>query len=739
MAKNEFIREKPKAANNSDAIFGVFHKAFPLFIILASFSVASTMFASAYPDFASTTPVFYWGNAPVYWPWQYIIWYAQLYSFESVKDDVYTIFEPSSVAIVVGAGLAIVMYFVLSYMRGLQHRFDPLYGTARWATLKDLRRLGLNADSGVVLGQQKSAKIKVDASTGNVQYKLLKAAPIVAHAGAVHTLMVAPSRSGKGVSTVIPTLCSWQGSVICFDPKGENYSITGGFRSKFSHVLRFSPTDPDHSIRFNPLQEIRKGALAFRDASNIAEILVTPSGGEGAKEGSAESHFTERAKQLLTGAILHVLTAPHRTDKSLGGVLSFLSSTPMESEDGESDNGAGLLREMLETTHEDPHIEEHIRNIAATNLMTPDRERGSIFSTITKALWLFEDPLVRGCTSEHELAIQDFMDAEYPISLYLTVPYSDVDKLSPIIRLIVSFFVRRFSEGETKHGEQSLAFRTLMCLDEFPVLGTFPFLEKTLGILAGYGLTFLIIVQSLTQLQKLYGEKNPFMEHCKIWITYAPGDLASAKAFSEIVGKETVRKEQISTSGSKFELGMKNMNISGDLISRDLVNPDEIMKLDPDSLIIFCHGMPPYLGKKAVYYNDRRFTSIVNLPVPTTREEIVAELPHLGKTVDTWISPAGSVNPLILHKVASNLADPGFLHDRDIPPDLLMRADMGQAVNNPTRPMGVNTDGMVFPDPPVEYDPERIIHIESEAVEDSKAETPVDDEIESEEEKHLAL
>ena len=178
--------------------------------------------------------------------------------------------------------------------------------------------------------------------------------------------------------------------------------------------------------------------------------------------------------------------------------------------------------------------------------------------------------------------------------------------------------------------------RILFLLDEFPVLGSFPFLEKTMGLLSGYGMSFLIICQSLQQIIKLYGPNNSFLEHCKTWVTYAPGDITSARTFSEVVGKESIWKESVSTSGSKFSVGLTNLNLSGNEVERNLINPDEVMRLPPTDLLVFSHGMPPYRGKKIIYYLDPRFKHSVNLPGPQTREDLIQELPPRSGSRNAW-------------------------------------------------------------------------------------------------------
>src|SRR3546814_4219016 len=142
-------------------------------------------------------------------------------------------------------------------------------------------------------------------------------------------MVFAPTRSGKGVGLVVPTLLSWPHSVVVHDIKGEHWQLTAGWRSRFSHCLCFNPVDA-RSAAYNPLLEVRRGAQEVRDVQNIADLLVDP---EGALE--RRSHWEKTSHALLVGAILHVLYA--EPDKSLRGVADFLSDPARPFEDLKSE------------------------------------------------------------------------------------------------------------------------------------------------------------------------------------------------------------------------------------------------------------------------------------------------------------------------------------------------------------------------------------------------------------------
>lgn len=110
--------------------------------------------------------------------------------------------------------------------------------------LREVREAGLTKDAGVCLGLYRGRYLR--------------------HAGPEHVLAFAPTRSGKGVGLVVPTLLTWTGSAVIHDIKGENWNLTAGWRSRFSHCLLFNPTDPA-SAAYNPLLEVRRGDHEVQD------------------------------------------------------------------------------------------------------------------------------------------------------------------------------------------------------------------------------------------------------------------------------------------------------------------------------------------------------------------------------------------------------------------------------------------------------------------------------------------
>lgn len=515
---------------------------------------------------------------------------------------------------------ALYYYFIVSKIKN-----EDLLGDAHWGTVKDLKKYGLLDNEGVIFGQTNDAVIKTFYDEKGVQYIPKKQGKhILSYNALNNSMVIAPTRSGKGISVVTPTCLSFNGSLVVFDPKAELWNLTSNHRSTFSYVVRFSPLS-ENSVHINLLDMIRNdNGFLFKDANQIADILLAKPDGQQGSNGN-EEHFRESAKDLLTGVILHVKFSNSIPDseRNMSKVLSYLSNNDDE------DMGAGFLKNMINDKHYNEYAHKLIVESAGRMLIKPDNERGSVFSTALRSIFLFNDYWISKNTADTDFNLDYFIDSDKPISLYLTIPVSDLDRISPIIRLLFTYLLRRFSESETSINDIKIKHRILFLIDEFPLLGRFDFIEKQLGILNGYNIIFLLVAQSISYIKKIYGDKISFFDNCKYWVTYATGDYDTAKYISEMIGKETVYKENASFSQDKKSFGTPNASIQGQDIERALITPNQIMQLPPDYLLFFGQGLRPYLGKKIIYYKMERFNKLVSNTKFSTRDDIINNIKPL--------------------------------------------------------------------------------------------------------------
>ncbi|MCH4892355.1 MULTISPECIES: conjugal transfer protein TraG [Sphingomonadales] len=557
-----------------------------LIIIVASVWSATQWTASALgfqPELGA--PWFRLFGHPVYRPYDLFWWW---FSYDAYAPQ---IFDTGGMIATLGGFLAIVVAIAMSVWRGRENRNANTYGTARWATRDDIRKAGLLADSGVVLGQFQNNYLR--------------------HDGAEHVLCFAPTRSGKGVGLVIPTLLTWSGSAIVHDIKGENWDVTAGFRSTFSRTLRFDPTSLESSA-YNPLLEVRRGLNEVRDVQNIADILVDP-------EGSLEkrNHWEKTSHALLVGAVLHVLYAG--ADKSLAGVAAFLSNPDETIEN--------TLYAMMDT----PHLGEAgphpvVASAARELLNKSDNERSGVLSTAMSFLGLYRDPVIAKVTSHSDWRIADLTSGR-PTSLYLVVPPSDISRTKPLIRLILNQIGRRLTEEFDPATKRQ---RVLLMLDEFPALGRLDFFESALAFMAGYGLKAFLIAQSLNQIERAYGQNNAILDNCHVRVAFATNDERTAKRVSEALGTTTEQRSMKNYAGHRLSPWLGHLMISRSETARALLTPGEILQLPQTDEVVLSSGAPPIKAKKARYYADRRLQSRV-LPAPENCGQ-----PAEARATDDW-------------------------------------------------------------------------------------------------------
>jgi len=508
---------------------------------------------------------------PVYHPPIFFWWW---YAYDAYAPDIFI--EGGTIA-ASGGILSVIVAIGMSVWRAREIKKAETYGSARWADRNEVKTAGLLGPDGVVLGRLGRDYLR--------------------HDGPEHVLCFAPTRSGKGVGLVVPSLLTWPGSAIVHDIKGENWQITAGFRARHGRVLLFDPTNP-RSAAYNPLLEVRRGAWEVRDVQNVADVLVDP-------EGSLDkrNHWEKTSHSLLVGAILHVLYA--EADKTLAGVAAFLSDPKQPIEK--------TLRAMMTTRHlgaAGPH--PVVASTARELLNKSDNERSGVLSTAMSFLGLYRDPVVAEVTRHCDWRIADLVADTKPATLYLVVPPSDISRTKPLIRLILNQIGRRLTED--LHAKDR-RHRLLMMLDEFPALGRLDFFESALAFMAGYGIKAFLIAQSLNQIERAYGPNNSILDNCHVRVSFATNDERTAKRVSDALGTATEMKAMKNYAGSRLSPWLGHLMVSRSETARPLLTPGEIMQLPPTDEIVMVSGAPPVRARKARYYEDRRFTER-RLPPP---------------------------------------------------------------------------------------------------------------------------
>lgn len=563
--------------------------------------------------------------------WKSIIWLFKARNNASSYSEISSAFFLFILIPILGMILATYYKWTVLNRR---HKNTALHGSARWATLKDIEQAGLLSNEGVVVGAFQERHKK---------YYLI-------HNGSEHIYTNAPTRSGKGVSLIVPTLLTWKHSVVVTDIKSELWSMTAGYRQKHlnNKVIKFAPANGD-SAKWNPFDEIRAGTEhEIADAQALALIIVDPQGK------GLEDHWVKSAYSLITGCILYLIEQQKKCEgrASLRDLDLLISDTSRP---------LTVLWELMKQA--DNVI---ARQVGQDMLDKPENEGGSIVSTAKTELSLYRDPIVAENTSFSNFKVKDLMNYETPVTLYIVTNPADIERLAPIFRLLVNTIIKmnvsefsfiqtqpqvlsKFEQLKRKiqgkpttlyasiRGQGNYKHRLLLMLDEFPSLGKISIIEKALAYMAGYGIKTYLISQNIEQLYQLYGENEAITSNCHIQNAFAPLKIKTAEYLSKQSGETTVIEEKITVSDGGF-MGKKSHSKSYEHVKRALLTVDECMRLPiaetnekkeiikAAEMLVFVAGIPAIKGIQSLYFQEEIWSARASILPPDKTDTIYEDV-----------------------------------------------------------------------------------------------------------------
>ena len=527
------------------------------------------------------------------------------------------------------------------------------YGSARWASAHDLAEEGLftfpnsqhspdcfinsrirrdfverePANRCMVLGRLVNPEKLVsgirqgyEASMGSLMSGLFSLISnghenqLLGWSGDGHIITVAPTRSGKGVGLVVPNLLHYPGSVLVIDPKGENYAITADFRRKMfrQEIICLDPfhvmTEETDSI--NPLDSLvdyRKPTSTYLTqnpelgdiAANIADAMIVRDAG------AKDPHWDDKARTLLRGLILAVICGkgPHRL-RHLSEVRELLAQ-PFHV----------IGNFILDSMCQDKVAVGGLLSRAGNEILsTGNEELKSIISNALKHTEFLDSGLAcksLGDMNDGGIGTYDLADLKSigGVSIYMIIPPQYLVRYSRLIRLWITMAMSAMTRSSRKPAD---GCPVLFMLDEMAQLGSLPMMKQAVSLLAGYGMSIWMVWQDLSQLKALYEHDWPtFLANAKIQQFFGINDHETAKYISEMLGAATITSKSVSHSQSgKFTEFVKNKSESESFseITRNLLNPDEVRRLNREAVLTFVQGIPPILAERLTYYSDHMFS-----------------------------------------------------------------------------------------------------------------------------------
>lgn len=564
----------------------------------------------------------------IYAPWAWLVWWTHWHWAEQLqplwelclRQAAYPLFAAGALA----AGSVIVARHLIA------DDTPDLHGSARWANAREVWASGFLAPvrilprwfrrwlvrAGLLKAPRRRDGIYLGAwrERGRVHY--------LRDCGSGHVLIEAPTRAGKGVNTIVPTLLAWPHSALIHDFKYELWPLTAGARRQNGSLcLKFDPVNPDDpGVRYNPLEEVRlRTPYETADVQNLVEILVDH---DGRGFSGNDSHWVQAGKALLTGAVLHLLYAePNKTLRGLIGLLSDPESKIPETierimtseHDPTGAMGWHTSRGVPTRTH--PIVAESMREV----LNKAEKDGSGVISEVVTRLPLYRDPLIAAATECSDFRIDDLVNRVQPVSLYLVVPWESSDRLKPLMRLMINQFVRRLTA--------KLAFRNgrpvsphrhplLLMLDEFGLLGHFEVFADAMSHMAGFGLRACLAVQSFNQIYKSYGRHQTITSNCDTTVRFTPNDIGTAEEISRLIGQTNVRHEHRTQSGGSG-------SISEPEVGRSLMTADEVRRMSVEDVLIFARGQRPIRAPLLQYHEQPYFRRLAEIPPPAASDRII--------------------------------------------------------------------------------------------------------------------
>ena len=462
-------------------------------------------------------------------------------------------------------------------------RKPTTFGSDEWADMEHIKQNELNGTSGFRLGTFVTKKETVALN----------------YARDRHLLTVAPTRSGKGTTAIIPNLLTYEGSVLVIDPKGENALITAKRRKDMGQqVFIVDPwgiaNDTDFkTARFNPLDWLVKGDVDITEnAMLLADALIV-------KEGNGDQFWVEEAKALLQGLILYVATEESEEgQRHLGRVRDLLLL------DGE--DMPELFQRMANSAH---HI---VASTGARCLQKEEKLLANVVASAQAQTHFLDSARIRESLSTSDFKFEDLKTSK--VSIFLVLPSDRLHAFSRWLRLLIQQAITVNARNIELKPEKPVLF----LLDEMPALGRLAMVEQAYGLMAGFGIQLWGIVQDLSQLKKIYGDGwETFIGNSGIIQYFGSRDRITADYFSALCGVSTVwnlsyafgRVFGYSSQGSSSSFSQTTTSSS---VQRKLAYADELMRLPHNKQLILVENLNPISGYKLPWFNDPELKNLGN-------------------------------------------------------------------------------------------------------------------------------
>jgi len=505
------------------------------------------------------------------------------------------------------------LLFVLNYFVQLTPRTElpMIFGTARWATRDDL------IDAEMIAGVPTGPSLEGTQHSGLFLGQQPETGEAIVYNGDMHAITIAPTRTGKDQTAILPNLVRSHGSMIVVDPKGESTRLSAKRRCEMGgRVMIVDPWNiaatedlPSdtciQNARFNPLDRLNADDPDLAgDVMLYADALVMSE--------SQNPHWPNEAKALIAGFIAYIVSDPLEAQRRNLGRLRDILCLPLAQRDEKGnvkDETADTLDEILGRMIASDI--SFVKNSAYRFLQKEERERASVVATAHANTHFLESPRIRESLSKSDFAFADMKDTQ-STTVYLVLPLDRMNAFGRWLRLLISTALIEL----TRTAQNKQAHPVRFILNEFAALGRLESVETAFGTMAGLGVQLWAITQDLSQLKRLYGAENwqTFVANAGVFQYFGSRDYETAKYAEHLCGLSTLKKRSTSF-GKNWSKGSSNGGLSNsyggsetvtiDDVQRPLIFADELMRLPRDQQLLLIENLPPIMAHKWWWYRNQ--------------------------------------------------------------------------------------------------------------------------------------
>ncbi len=370
-----------------------------------------------------------------------------------------------------------------------------------------------------------------------------------------HTLVVAPTGSGKGRGVIVPNLLEWDGPAIVVDIKAEAFATTHRYRRSIGQ--RVIVLDPFHvtkmpSDALNPLDWLLDEPDAIADAAFMLAETIT-----GTERSTRDPFWDAMAESLEAGLFAYAATEKDPSKRNIGHVWDLI-------------NADDTVYDLAVLLDKNVGMNAFARTqIAAFLQHEGDKVRSSVRSTVQQHMRIFASELVQRSLATTTFDLKDIRDGA-PITIYIVIPATKLNSHAALLRLWLSVLLGIITERDYRPEKP-----TLLIVDELAQIGPLPLILEAVTLLRGYGLRAMLLLQSISQLRTMWPTAHETItENCGNLMTFGHTRKSQSRQIAEILGD---------------------------------ISAEALFGLASDQLAINRVGSPTAIARKLDYLNDSRF------------------------------------------------------------------------------------------------------------------------------------